>query len=460
MNIQNFKVALFEKARAAGFEKFELYYPSAESFKVNVFGGEIDEFENAYSSGVSFRGIYGGKMGYASTERVEESQIDYLLSAAKANAAVIEDKDIEPLYAGDSKYPAVDAYDETLNQTTASEKCALAKRLEKAALECDKRVVAVDFTALGSFESEIVIANSLGLDVSHRSNGAFAGVMVRVQEGGEEGGDPKVGFEKWAGRNLGGFSPEALAKAAVAKGIAQLGAAKATTGQFATVFNNETAADLFAAFSANFFAENVQKGFSLLAGKLGQKIASPALTIRDDGYIEGGSPAAVLGSKPFDSEGVATKNKAVIENGVLKTFLYNLKAAEKDGVGSTGNGFKRGLTGPMITGCGLFSVQPSDVSFDDVLKMAGDGILITSLDGLHAGVNAVSGDFSLSATGFAISGGLVGAPVDQMVVSGNFYEMIQNVVQVGSDIYYDAPSGEGTFGAPCVYAGCLNISGV
>jgi len=117
------------------------------------------------------------------------------------------------------------------------------------------------------------------------------------------------------------------------------------------------------------------------------------------------------------------------------------------------------LTGAMVTGCGLFYIQPSDIGFDDILGAAGDGILITSLDGLHAGINAVSGDFSLLAGGFMISGGKVGAPVEQMVVSGNFYEMLKNIKQVGSDLRFNAPSGDGTFGAPCVFAGALSISG-
>jgi len=241
----------------------------------------------------------------------------------------------------------------------------------------------------------------------------------------------------------------------VEKALAQLGATKAATAGTGVVFNNETAADLFSAFAPNFFAENVHRGFSLLAGKLGQKIASHVLTVRDDGYIEG-----QVGSKPFDSEGIAVLNKAVIENGVLKTYLYNLKSAEKDGVSSTGNAYKLGLTGAIATGCGLFSVLPSEFSFEQVLETAQEGLLITKLDGLHAGVNVVTGDFSLSAGGFMIVDGKLGAPAEQMVVSGNFYEMINNIVQVGNDLRFDTPNGEGTFGAPCVYAGKLNISGV
>ena len=452
MKLQDFKSRLFERAQASGFENFEIYAPSTESFQVKVFGGEIEEFKDARSSGISFRGLHQGKMGYASTEKIAEDSIDYLISAAKENAAVIEDEDMEPLYAGDANYPIVNAFDERLSSFGTADKCAIAKRLESAALACDKRVVSVDFAVLGTFEGELSIANSLGLDVSHKSNGAFAAVMVRVKE---DSGGPKVGFESWAGSGLDDFKPEEIAKAAVNKGLSQLGASKAATANTAVVFNNETATDLFAAFASNFFAENVQKGFSLLAGKLGQTVAAKGLTLRDDGYIDGN-----IGSKPFDSEGVAAINKAVIENGVLTTFLYNLKSAEKDGVNSTGNGCKRGLTGAITTGCGLFSVQPSDISFERILEMADNGVLITKLEGLHAGVNAVTGDFSLSAVGFAITCGKLGTPIEQMVVSGNFYEMLKNIVQVGSDLRFDIPRSEGTFGAPSVYAGKLNISGV
>jgi len=452
MDIQCFKNRLFEAARAAGFESFELYAPSTESFRVKVFGGEIEEFKNSYSGGAAFRGVYGGRMGYASSERIAEDTVEYLLEQAKANAAVIEDDDNEPLAPGGGTYPAVNTFSPSLREFGTAEKCALAKRIEAAAPEYDSRVVSADVTVLGSFEGEIVIANSRGLDVSHRSNGAFAGLMVRVSQ---DGGEPKVGFESWAGGCLSGFRPEELAAKAVEKGLAQLGARKASTGIVPVVFNNETAADIFAVFSPVFFAESVQKGFSLLGGKLGQEVASGVLTLRDDGYIDG-----VVGSRPFDAEGVASVNKAVIEQGVLKTFLHNLKMAEKDGTASTGNASKRGLTGAVATGCGIFTVQPSGTSFGELLAMADAGILITKLDGLHAGVNAVTGDFSLSASGFEIRGGKVAAPVDQMVVSGNFYEMLGSIVCVGSDFRFDTPGGDGVFGAPSVYAGSLSISGV
>lgn len=463
MDITKFKRCLFEAAREAGFEEFEVFAPSSDSFSVRIFQGEVQEFKNAHSSGVAFRGRIGGRMGYASSEQLSEGAVGFILEKAKENAALLSDEaDTEPLYNGNTNYPDVDTYEPELGQVSSAEKCDMARSLEKAVLAADERVVSVDAAVLGTAESRLVIANSLGLDVEQSSSIAFAYVMVRVQE---VGGEPKIGMEAWGGRSLKGFSPQALAREAVDKALAQLGAVKPQSGLHRVVFNNETASDLFAAFAPNFYAENVQKGFSLMAGMQGQRIASEKLTIRDDGYLkdckapEGEGLGWKLGSNAFDSEGVATRNKAIVAHGRLESFLYNLKAAAREGVEPTGNGVRRGLGGAITTGCGMFYVEPSSTSFDEVVDMAENGILITSLMGLHSGTNVVSGEFSLQASGFLIKDGRVGMPLEQMVVSGNFYSLINDIVEVGNDLDFDIPSSEGTFGAPSILVSSLPIAG-
>lgn len=452
MSINDFKSLLVRRAQEEGFEEFEVFAPSADIFQVRITQGEMQEFKQAQSSGVSFRGRFaGGKMGYSSSEALSESAVEFLLDAAKTNAHLLESEDEEPLYSGEGPYQQVESLNLGLEKVSTERKCEIAYKIEEAATQADERVVAVDAAVLGTAQSHLVIANSLGLDVSHRANIAYAYVMVRVSDGGE----PKVGFDSWAGRDLDQLNPKTLAQMAVNKALAQLGASKPDSGLFRVVFNNETAGDLFACFAPSFYAENVQKGFSLMAGMSGKRIASSKLTIRDDGYI-----ADALGAKPFDYEGVPTQNKSVVEQGVLNTLLYNLKAAHKDGVMSTGNGLRRGLGGSVTTGCSIFYVAPSQTSFEEVLAYAGEGVLITSLMGLHSGTNVVSGEFSLQASGFVIKDGKQGAPLEQMVVSGNFYSLINDILEVGSDLYLDIPSSDGRFGAPSILVSSLPIAGV
>jgi PmbA protein len=272
---------------------------------------------------------------------------------------------------------------------------------------------------------------------------ASAFALARV----EEGGKVKVGHEFWMGTDYNELNPRELAEKAVREALSYLGASSAKTGSYPVIFRNDAANDLFSTFSGIFFAERVQKGFSLLKGKLGEKIAADIVTIRDDGVCP-----LNIGSVPFDSEGVAVKNKALVENGVLKTFLYNLKTAETDGVSSTGNGFNKD------TACTNFYLEPSKLSVDELAAKVGNGIFITQLAGLHSGTNTISGDFSCSADGFMIENGKVTTPVEQITVAGNFFQLLKDIEGVGSDLRFTS-TAPGAYGMPSVLVKELKISG-
>ena len=144
-----------------------------------------------------------------------------------------------------------------------------------------------------------------------------------------------------------------------------------------------------------------------------------------------------------------------MEHGVLKTYLYNGKAARKDGVPSTGNGFKAGLTAPIKTAVTNFSLAPGQRSQEELLADMGEGILITDITGLHAGANTVSGDFSLSAEGFLVTEGKLGQAVEQITVAGNFYELLKNITEAANDLYFTS----GGKGAPSVRVREMDIAG-
>lgn len=148
------------------------------------------------------------------------------------------------------------------------------------------------------------------------------------------------------------------------------------SGKYKVVLDGPVMANFLGVFCGVFFAENIQKGFSMLGGKVGEQIAADCVTLRDDPLLPEG-----YASTPFDSEGVPCYNKAVVENGVLKTYLYNRKAARKDGVPSTGNGFKAGLTAPIKTAVTNFYLAPGQRSQEELLADMGEGILITDITG-------------------------------------------------------------------------------
>ena len=452
MTFDAFRKELFAQAQAKGFADYELYYSAGDSFSVRVFKGEIAEYKNATSEGVGFRGTFNGKMGYAYTENLDSDLIPAILANAADNATVIEEEEVERLYPGDDKYPEVNSYNPALNNVDTSQKIEWVLEMEKYALSLDPRVVVADYCTLVTGEHAVSMANSYGLNLSQKGNIAMVYMVARV----EENGIMKSGMEWWTGNDFADFNYKTLAEKAVKTALSNLGASSIPSGQYPVLLEREAARDLFETFSQVFVAEKAQKGFSLLSkSKIGEVIAAPHVTLRDDGVT-----SLSLGSFSFDAEGVASQNKAVIENGVLKTLLYNTKSAAKDGVKSTGNASKSSFGGAVGTGVSNFYLVPGGKSYDQLVAYITKGVVITDLSGLHAGTNPVSGDFSISADGYFVENGKITKPVEQITVAGNFYELLKNIETIGADLRFRAMGGAGGIGMPSILVNGLTIAGL
>lgn len=445
MDRQVLQQQIIKEALLQGFTDCEVFYLGGESFEVLLMEGEVSNYENSSESGISFRGTYEGCTGYAFSERLEEESIKFLLTAAKENAMLMSEEEREDLFGGE-KYPEFNGYYPELEQVCVEKRIQLAKRMEEAALNGAENIASLDYCVLGIAKREVAIVNSLGLDISYTKNFA-SGYVSAIARNGEE---TKTGAAFWKGTDWADFDPEETGRRAARRGASLLGAGSVDSSTYAAVFDGKAMTSLLSSFSGIFFAENVQKGFSLLKDRLDEKIAASCVTLRDDALLEGG-----YASVPFDSEGVVGKNKAVIENGCLKTLLYNRKSAKKDGMDSTGNGFKAGLTAPVKTACTNFYLQKGEHALDEIMKQMGNGLFITDFMGLHAGTNAISGDFSLSAEGFLVENGKVIRPVEQITIAGNFYALLLDILAVGEDLYF-ASSGKGS---PSVLVGKIAVAG-
>ena len=461
-----YKEKLFNKAIAAGFSDCEIYYRRGRAFESQIFNTEVSDYKNSSFEGLQFRGTYNSKMGYAYTERPVAGTIDFLIDSAAANAGIIDDPG-ESLCRVSGLYPEVNTYYGPLEEISQVEKIEAAKVMERAALLYDPRIVSVPYCAVGTAEDEVIIANTYGLELYHRRNFALAYVFPQAEYIGKS----KLSGEQWHGNHWEDFRPEELAVSAARRTLSYLNAKPVKSGKYRVLLSNETAADIFKVFTGAFFAENVQKGFSLLKGKIGDMIASPMLTIRDDAVRYRGAVHLYPNNRrqvirppvsdvPFDAEGVAARNKVVVEKGVLKTYLYNIKSAVKDGMESTGNGYRSGIQGAITTACTNFYLTSSGKTFDDMLAELDNGLYITELTGLHSGTNIVSGDFSISAAGFLVTGGVTEQPVEQITIAGNFYHMLKNIEGVGNDLKFDIPGRLGTVGSPSVLISGLDVSGL
>lgn len=449
MDINVFKEKLFAQGRAAGFSDMELYSSVNKSTQIRVFKGEVDNFTLSEEGGFSFRGVYNGKLGYAFTEVLDQEAIEMLIRDALENAQVVDDEDEVIIFGGSQSYPEFSAYSEGLANLEAVQLIQLAKDLEAKAYAADPRVKAVNYCMVAAGEGKTQISNTKELNLEQEGNMAYCYVSVVVAEGE----DTKTFARFSSQRSLDKFDTAQIAGAAVLEATGLLGADSIDSGTYPVILRWEAATTLLHTFSGIFSAESVQKNLSLLKGKLGERIASELVTIVDDPlHLEG------LYSTPFDAEGVATSTKTVVEKGVLKTFLHNLKTAKKDGVQSTGNAVKNSYKGSVSIAPTNMFIQPGAKSFEELVEGIDKGLVVIDLQGAHSGANPVSGDFSLGAFGYLVEGGKIIRPVNQITVAGNFFELLQDITGVGSDMHFGLPGGS-QLGSPSLLISKLSVAG-
>lgn len=244
---------------------------------------------------------------------------------------------------------------------------------------------------------------------------------------------------------------KAMAEEAAEAAVSQLNAGSVPSGASPVVLDSRVVCELLDAFMPAFYAQNVKDGTSVLSGRTGQRVASDCVTILEDPDLPGG-----MNGRRFDDEGVPTSKKVLVEQGILRTYLYNRGSAGDRQSG--GNGFKSEFNTAVATGYTNILLAPGKASQAELLEEMGSGLLITSVSGVFAGANPASGDFSLISQGYLVEHGQRGKAVQQITIAGNFFEMLCAVADVGSDGAWMRPSS-GCLRAPSLYVRALAISG-
>lgn len=445
MTIEQLIESVFEQANRIGFEAYEVYFEDSKSLELQGFEGDIIKYADSTKRGVNFRGIYHGKLGSAYSEVIDEESAILLVKKALEVAMLIEVEDEVFLFEGSSTYPELKLFEPALQEVTQTAKMDLVLDLEKRALATGQ-VSKVSGTYYGDGQAYCRIVNSKGLDVSYQSNQAYAYMGVI----GTHQGETYSEYEFAIGRDFNKIAAAPIAELAVEKVVAKFGGKPVPTGEYSVVIENSAAGSLLSAYMSIFSADVAQKGLSLLKGKLGQKIASENVNLLDNPHLEDG-----LASVPFDGEGVPTFKKKLIQNGEMMTFLHNLKTANKDGVQSTGNASRGSYQSVIGVSHTNAYIEPGAHSLEALIQGMDHGLVITGFDGLHAGTNAISGDFSLGARGFLVENGQKVRPVQQIVVSGNFLDLLKNIQAVGSDLKFETEP----VGSPSLLVRGLSVAG-
>ena len=418
----------FALAKEAGLEQVELYISESRTLSISLFHGEVNEYTDNNGYSILARGILNGKCGAASADVWNADKAKWLVKEIVANAKVIENDDSVFIFKGSEKYKKINTFNKDLENVTNEQIMEKLYALEKGIKEGDPRVVEVAGTEYSQVCSKFTLMNSNGLNLTQKNNYFyFVGQCVA-----SENGQTKSGYDFGFGSDFSAFDADKLAKKIVNQTVAQLGGEACKSDKYKAVLHPSVVQSLIRAYVDYANAEEVQKKSSLFIGKLGQKVASKKVTIEDRPLQKSAF------ARWFDDEGVATYNKAIVKNGVLQTYLYNLTTAAKDGVQTTGNAFgggsKKGISPAFIY------LKPGKKSQEELFQEVGNGVYITDVSGLHAGLNPQSGNFSLQSTGYMIENGKKGKPLDLITVSGNLLELFADVLEVGNDVDV-SPSG-------------------
>ncbi|WP_046214974.1 TldD/PmbA family protein [Paenibacillus wulumuqiensis] len=446
MNITEFQETLFRQGQEYGYTDMEIYYSGSRAISTAIRKGEVDTYRIAETNGLSFRGTIGGKLGYAFTEKIAADSIPFLLEEAEGNAAVLELEDEADLFAGSVEYPQLQTYSAALMQTDPERLIQAAQQVERLVLEKDNRITMVRQSAASVREHELLIANTKGLHCHQQDSIGSVSVYLLA---GEEQETVSGGWFDYSLTDFSDIRLEEIAVRAVDETVSKLGASSVPSDNYPVILREDAASNLLQTHASVFSAENVEKGFSSLVGKLGQRIAGSNITLIDDPLMPG-----VPGASIFDAEGVAARRNELIREGTMMTFLHNRKTASKAGLETTGNASKGGYKGKIGVSYHNLYLAPGTRSLDELIASTERGILITELQGLHAGTNPTSGNFSLACLGYLIENGKISRPVNQITVSGNFYDLLSEVEELGNDLRFT-----GSCTSPSLKVRSLSISG-
>lgn len=445
-NFDVIKKALVEAAAAAGIEEYEIYYESGSNISAETLKHELSGFSSGTSGGICFRCIVDGRMGYASSEVMEPEEMTALVSRAANNARFIGTTEREIIFAGSPEYGKKTCDFVALPDAEQLKATALA--VQEQSLAQGEYVTDSTQSSAMAYESETVLCNSHGLELSNHAGfaGAYSEVVV-CRDGESSYGfkNARLGDEEALKR----ISTEAYEEA-----MSKLGAGEVESGNYSIVISGNQMRSLLATFWTVFSGHSVRLGLSLVGDKLGQSIAADCVTLSDDPF-DPNCPVQTT----FDAEGVAVYKKNIIEQGVLKTLLYNLSEASKAGVETTGNAFKGGYADTVGIRPFRLGLEPGELSREQLFEQVGNGIFVTEIKGLHAGANASTGDFSIESAGFMIENGKQGRAVKAFTIAGNFYELLHNIVALGNKVDYGMAAGLNVFASPDVLIKNISVAG-
>jgi PmbA protein len=438
---------IVQRAMQGGATAAECVIREGDEFSTLVRLGEVETLKESGSKSIGVRIFHGKRAASTHSSDFTPAGLDRMLKSALELAKITSEDPFsgipEPSQLG-SISGDLDLYSADVYSLPGEERISYARRAEKAALDSDPRIKNSEGGSFDAATGHKILANSHGFVGEFRRSYCSVAAIPIAQD--EKGGMQR---DYWfsVARSLNRLeSPEHVGKVAAQRTIRRLGARKVKTQQVPIIFDPLVANSILGHIFEGVNGDSVYRGASFLAGKLGEKIAAPQVTVIDDGTIVGG-----FGTSPFDGEGIPTRRTVVIENGILKSYVLNTYTAKKLGLQTTGNA-SRGLAGTPGIGPGNYFLQPGTKTPQQLIGNVKEGLYVTEFLGM--GVNLVTGDYSRGASGLWISGGDLTYPVEEITVAGNLKDMFLNISEIANDLEF-----RGSVASPTIRIDGLTVGG-
>ncbi len=409
-----------------------------------VSGGKPEDVKVREGSGVGVRVFVEDRLGFAHTSDLSDSGVRLAAEGAVANAeSTFADKNnVLPKMA--SEYPDIERFDAGLSSVGLDERIEKALLIESSARALDERITKVRKASISDSSIESCLANSNGVFLCRRGTSCAASLLAVA----ESKGDAQMGWDFDHSPYFNKLEVELVGRSAARRAVDQLGARQIDTTPAPVILDSPVAAEFLAAIGHALMADQVQKGKSLFADKIGQTVASANVTVIDDGAFERGiSPSSA------DGEGVPSQRTPLIVSGTLRAFLHNTYTASRGDTVSTGNGVRSSYAVLPEVGPSNFYLEPGSISREQLIKGCERAFLVTDAMGMHT-VDMVSGDFSVGASGLWIEGGEVKFPVREATIAGNVKDILTGVEAVADDLKFYS-----RYGSPTILVGKVVVGG-
>ena len=426
----------------------EAYVEHRLSTEVKVYNRCAESVTLAEPRGLGVRFVQGGRQGYAYTSTLTPVHVEATVQAAVA-ASEVTDPDEHAVLPSPPRAESWSQQAESLNDAgsravtalwsadvadiSPTEKIALALAAEGSALGAPE-VQAVEEAVYGDLDRRVAVVSSEGLEVFGAATYAYVYAYVHAGRNGEV----RSALAAQGGRSARSLEPECVGREAAERARGLLGAGPCRSGTYTVVFDRKVVAALVSLVGNGLSADAVQKGRSVFSDKVGTAIGPCSLNLFDDGLHPLGPR-----SFPFDDEGVVrSRATQLLEGGVVRSLLYDSRTAARAGVQSTANASRASYRSvPLPAASNLILECDGKGELADVVARVGEGLYVVEVSGLHSGVNLVTGEISVGASGRIIRAGCLCEAVHEVTVATDIVSLLSSIVEAGDDACWDVVSG-------------------